>query len=224
MENDIIKPIVRTDSAPVRAKRRLPMIIIILAAFSIGLSLYARWTPLFPGDLDFITFMQSISNTPLTWLMAGISWIFGDWHAALLVVPAGALIWFFLGRPPSLLVFAAALISLLNDAFKLAVNRPRPSPEQVHIIGINHGNGFPSGHAFFATIFLGVLAYLLFTYLKKNSLRVFSLAVLILLALLVGTSRIYLGAHWPSDVLGGYIVGGLFLAVLIRTYKYVHNS
>lgn len=204
--------------------RHLVVISGILAILSLGLALYAHWAPLFPYDQRLILWLQSLANPPVTWIMVQISWIFGDWHAMLLVIPAAILVWRFLGRPQGIMILAAGLISLLDAAIKLGINRPRPTPFQVHIIGINHGNGFPSGHTFFATIFLGFLAYLLFTGLKNRHQRILSLIVLIFFALLVGTSRIYLGAHWPSDVLGGFVIGGFFLTLLIMGYKFFFNT
>lgn len=201
------------------ANRNLLIIIGVLAFFSLSLSLYARWTSFFPGDLYLILLLQSFSNTALTSVMEWVSWIFGGWQAILLVIFAGLLVGWRLGRLEFIIVWGAGLISLLDQAFKFAVSRPRPSPEQVQVIGINYYNGFPSGHAFFAILFLGILAYILITHSRKRSLPILFLIVIILLILLVGTSRIYLGAHWPSDVLGGYIVGGLFLAILIWVYE-----
>jgi undecaprenyl-diphosphatase len=201
------------------ANRNLLIVIGVLALFSLALSLYARWTSLFPGDLCLILFLQSFSNAALTRVMEGVSWIFGGWQATLLVFPAGLLAGWRLSRLECIIVWGAGLISLLDQVFKFAVSRPRPSAEQVQVIGINYYNGYPSGHAFFATLFLGILAYLLFTHSKKQSLRILSLIIFILLVLWVGTSRVYLGAHWPSDVLGGYIIGGLFLAMLIWVYE-----
>jgi membrane-associated phospholipid phosphatase len=198
----------------------LLVIIGVLASLSIALSLYAHWVPIFPRDLYLTLLLQSFNNKPLTLVMMWTSWAFGDWRAALLVIGAGLLVWWKLGRFASIMILIAGLISFLNEGFKDAVNRPRPSPEEVQIIGINHGSGYPSGHTFLATIFLGMLAFLLFTRLKNRLLRILSLVVLIPLALLVGTSRIYLGAHWPSDVYGGYVIGALFLTLLIWGYEW----
>jgi membrane-associated phospholipid phosphatase len=200
--------------------RYLLVIIGLLAAFSAALSLYAYWVPLFPHDLNLIVFLQSFSNEPLTFVMVWTSWAFGDWHAVFPVIAAGLLVWWILGRLEAIMIPLAGIVSLINEVFKNAVHRPRPSAQAVQIIGINHGNGYPSGHAFFATIFLGLLAYMLFTRLKSRILRAFSLVALTLLALLVGASRIYLGAHWPSDVYGGYVIGGLFLVLLIGGYEW----
>jgi undecaprenyl-diphosphatase len=201
------------------ANRNLLIIIGVLAVFSLILSLYAMCTLFFPGDLNLILLLQSFSNSALTPVMEGVSWIFAGWHAILLVFPAGLLVGWWLSRLECFVVWGAGLISLLNEAFKVAVDRPRPSPEQVQVIDIYHDGAYPSGHAFFVTLFLGILAYILFTHLKKRNLRIISTVILIMLILLVGTSRIYLGAHWPSDVFGGCIVGGLFLAILIWLYE-----
>ncbi len=118
------------------------------------------------------------------------------------------------------------LITLVNTALKLAINRPRPSADLVHVLSPEQGNGFPSGHAFFAILILGLTAYFISINLKNRALRMLVLAALIALILLTGTSRVYLGVHWPSDVIGGYLIGGVFLTALTwfhRTWKAHHS-
>lgn len=205
------------------SKHYLMPIMGVLAAFSIGLSLWAHWCPPFLGDRKIMLLLQSLSNPLLTWVMEWTSFIFTKWPATLMVIVAGIIVGWRLGRRAGFMVLVAGILSSIDEAVKLAVGRPRPSPEQVQILGtdllgMNQGNGYPSGHAFFATIFLGFLAYLLFTHIQNRRLRWFSLIILIMLVLLVGASRIYLGAHWPSDVLGGYIIGGFFLSILVWRY------
>ena len=80
-------------------------------------------------------------------------------------------------------------------------------------------NGFPSGHAFFAIMILGLLAYFAFITVKKRLPRVSLIVFLIALILLVGVAMVYMGSHWPSDILGGYLIGGVFLTALIWFHR-----
>ena len=89
---------------------------------------------------------------------------------------------------------------------------------------IYHGSSFPSGHAFFAVMFLGILAYLFFSHVKKNGWRMVALVIVILIILLIAFSRIYLGLHWASDALGGWVYGGLFLCLLIGLSPTIKSS
>jgi membrane-associated phospholipid phosphatase len=207
--------------------RRNLILASILAAIAIALSIYARWMPLFPYDVQLVILLQSYASEPLTALMVWISRLFDDWYAVLLVILAGLLVWWKLGRLPGIMVYLAGLLSLFHFLWKEAVGRPRPSAKQVYIIDINHDSGFPSGHSFFAIIFLGFLAYLVVVKINNRTLKAISFTLLFALILLVGFSRMYLGAHWPSDVLGGYVSGSLFLVLLIwiyeRTEKYLHQ-
>lgn len=124
------------------------------------------------------------------------------------------------------MVLVAGLITLVNMALKLAIDRPRPSPDLVQVLALEEGSGFPSGHAFFVILVLGLAAYFASVNLKSPVLRTLIVAALIVLILLTGVSRVYLGVHWPSDVLGGYLIGGAFLTAFIwfhRTWKAEHS-
>ncbi len=202
-----------------KSHRNLLIIIGILSIFSITLSLFARRTPTFPGDLSLTLILQSNSNETLALAMKWASILFTSWPADLMVFLTGLILWWRIGRLEGVLVWGAGLFSLINEVFKWAVARPRPSAEQVKILMAGVGYGYPSGHAFFSILFLGTLAFFLFAHLQNQTLRMTSLIILILLILLVGTSRVYLGDHWPSDVLGGYVLGGLFLEGLIWFYE-----
>jgi undecaprenyl-diphosphatase len=204
---------------------KFKLIIGFLAILASAISIYARFTLMFPGDLYLTLRLQSFNNHLLLSIMECISFIFGGWPAVLVVLVIGIIVWWRIGRLEAIMIPAAGLITLLNTALKLAINRPRPSADLVHVLSPEQGNGFPSGHAFFAVLILGLTAYFVSVNLKNRNLRILALAGLIALILSVGTSRVYLGVHWPSDVIGGYLIGGAFLTALIwfhRTWKARH--
>jgi len=204
---------------------KFKLIIGFLAILALIISIYARFTLRFPGDLYLTLHLQSFDNHFLLSFMDSISFIFGGWSSVLVVVIISIIVWWRIGRLEAIMIPVGGLLTLVNTALKLAINRPRPSADLVHILSREQGNGFPSGHAFFAIVILGLLAYFAFINLKNRVLRMLVLAGLIALILLIGTSRVYLGVHWPSDVIGGYLIGGAFLTALIwfhRTYKARH--
>jgi membrane-associated phospholipid phosphatase len=133
----------------------------------------------------------------------------------LVVVIIGILVWWRIGRLEAILIPVAGLLTLVNTALKLAIKRPRPSADLVQVLSREQDYGFPSGHAFFAIVVLGLLAYFIFVNGKNHTLRTVALVGLIALVLLIGASRVYLGVHWSSDIIGGYLFGGVFLTGLI---------
>jgi membrane-associated phospholipid phosphatase len=137
-----------------------------------------------------------------------------------LAVGGSLIAWRYLGRLEAVLVLAAALTSLVDSALKLAISSARPTADLVQVFEAHKsGTGFPSGHALFAAVFLGFIAYLTAIHVQQRRLRILILPTLLALILLIGASRVYLGAHWPSDVLGGYLIGGIFLSAIIWIYR-----
>jgi membrane-associated phospholipid phosphatase len=186
-----------------------------LTALATVLCICAHWEPRFPGDLRLTLLIQSVESRPLDFIMEWVTHLTAGWPAAVLIVIAGITVWRCLGKLEAGLVLMTGLGFPIYSALKLAVNRPRPTSDLVRVFEVEAGKSFPSGHAFFAIVFWGLLAYFVFTYLQKRGLRAMTLSGLLMIILLIGASRVYLGAHWPSDVLGGYVVGGVFLTILV---------
>jgi len=96
---------------------------------------------------------------------------------------------------------------------KNMVNRPRPPLTEALVTETSYS--FPSGHTFIAVAFYGLITFFLFHSLQKKYLKNISLILGIILVILIGASRIYLGAHWPSDVLASYASGLAWLSIII---------
>jgi len=110
-------------------------------------------------------------------------------------------------------VLAPAIGGLLDAALKQFYNRPRPLFRDPAVF--EDTLSFPSGHSLASLIAFGLLAYVLVLILPRVWMRVAVVVLLGLLVLSIGFSRAYLGAHYLTDVLGGFAVGGCWLAVCI---------
>ncbi|WP_214658867.1 phosphatase PAP2 family protein [Candidatus Formimonas warabiya] len=97
---------------------------------------------------------------------------------------------------------------IMNELLKWIFQRSRPDiARMVQVTGYS----FPSGHAMVSFAFYGMLAYLTWINLTKRKTKVFCTGILLLLICAIGISRIYLGVHYPSDVLAGFAAGGFWL-------------
>jgi undecaprenyl-diphosphatase len=103
--------------------------------------------------------------------------------------------------------------ALLNVILKSIFLRPRPFYPHAYLT--DTGFSFPSGHAMISITFYGTLTYLAFMLVKSWKKRSFMIVGLLILSILIGFSRLYLGVHYLSDVLAGWSAGGLWLAICI---------
>jgi len=158
------------------ANRNKLLLIGGLVVLTLAVSFYARWTSRFPGDLQLTLLLQSIDNGLLRSVMEWSSFLFGGWRAVLFVVAGAAAVWWRLGRLEGAAVLVAGLVSLVDSAIKVVVNRPRPTPDLVRVFVAESESGFPSGHALFAALVLGTIAYFIATHVRKRRLRLLSLA------------------------------------------------
>lgn len=111
-------------------------------------------------------------------------------------------------RTALLLVVATSLGSVSVELIKALVSRSRP--DLIGRLMEETSRSFPSGHAALSAIVYLTLATLLFPVLPRRRVRAFVVIVATVLTLLVGLSRVYLGVHWPSDVVAGWAFGGVW--------------
>lgn len=106
------------------------------------------------------------------------------------------------------------IITVLNQLLKRILQRPRPT--EFRIIE-ETGYSFPSGHSMVSMAFYGYLIYLIYKYVENKHVKWISIVLLSILICSIGVSRIYLGVHYTSDVLGGFLVSISYLILFIST-------
>lgn len=109
-----------------------------------------------------------------------------------------------------LVLLNLAVSGALNQALKRIVQRPRPT--EYRLIEEN-GYSFPSGHSMVSAAFYGFFIYLIFKTVKNKYIKWGSITLLSILIILIGTSRIYLGVHYTSDVLAGFVISISYLVI-----------
>jgi len=132
------------------------------------------------------------------------------------IAVAAWLLWQKLWRTLVYWLLATAGGSAINSAIKLAIHRVRPG--DMHYSGVSIYS-FPSGHSTTNAVIYGFLAIVLMRQVRP-AWRIVIVTIAIVYVLLIATSRLYLGAHWFSDVIGGLAFGSLWLAMLGLFYLY----
>ena len=216
LDNAVIAP------RPTRRYRAavFQLYLLIASAGFVVLAVAARFIPYFPIDLAITRAVQSYHGVAFDRMMFGMSWI-GFLPQSLAF-----------GFIPLVLLFAAGLrweavaglmavaSSGVAGLVKFVVHRPRPSIDLVHVFHELAHSGFPSGHVLTFSAICGYFAFLAHTLLKPSWERTAVLAAVPVLCLLMGLSRIYQGQHWFSDVAGAYLLATLWLALVIRVYRW----
>lgn len=148
--------------------------------------------------------------------------ILGDkYFIALLVVCIAAFLWVKKKRfTAAVLVINLADIVILNKVVKAIVKRPRP----IDMLIEKDGYSFPSGHAMLTIGVYGLLIYLINKSRLDDKIKKISTIVLSIIILLVGITRIYLGVHYPSDIIGGYLLSFAYLMIFILAIDKVKNK
>ena len=123
---------------------------------------------------------------------------------------------------PVLFAFAYGLEALCSVISKNVIHRPRPDGvlRELSVSGFS----YPSGHVLAATVIYGLLAYLLLRSVKSHLVRLFIILLAVTMVLLVGISRIYFAVHYPTDVVGGVLLGSVILTVLVTAVEMTQRS
>jgi len=122
-------------------------------------------------------------------------------------------------RNEALLIISTLFSGIIGLALKMLINRPRPTKDIVVLLEDTKYQSFPSGHVLFYTVFFGsLILIILSTNIFTRKVRTISALACLSMIFFGAISRVYLGAHWFTDVLGGFILGIMFLFITGRSY------
>ncbi len=165
--------------------------------------------------IDIITYEVVIKNIRNSFLTAFFKFItFLGSQYTILFITLLSFIFIKNKKVPIAILTNSIIITVLNILLKNIVDRPRP---QGYRIIEETGYSFPSGHSMISMAFYGLILYIIFTNCKNKKIRNTLCVFFIVLIFLIGFSRIYLGVHYASDVLGGFLISISYL-ILFTTF------
>ncbi|MFF9497509.1 phosphatase PAP2 family protein [Streptomyces flaveolus] len=181
----------------------------------------AEWRPLtgLDDDIARTTHRWAVDETGVTHAMRILTdWVWDPWTMRLLCALVVVWLWWRRGDRRTAVWLAATCLlgSLLQQLLKAAVDRPRPVwPDPVDSA---HYAAFPSGHAMTATFVCGLLVWLLHHHGAPRGPRLTALAAAVISVAGVGVTRVWLGVHWTTDVVAGWLLGALVVALAVLAH------
>ncbi|MCH6264261.1 MULTISPECIES: phosphatase PAP2 family protein [Neobacillus] len=192
--------------------------VISLAAFALMATLIEAHK-IVQFDSTLISSVQGLESPALTAIMKFFTFI----GSTKIVVILSLLIIFFLYKVLhhrlELILFIAVIAGtpIINSILKSIFHRARPEFHRLIEIG---GYSFPSGHAMNAFSVYGILAFLLWRHIATRTGRILLIIFSTIMILMIGISRIYLGVHYPSDIIGGYFASGFWMTTAIWFFQW----
>lgn len=195
--------------------------IILLGFIALTALVYA-----FPHSVIDIEFSEEIQEHPFPLLdsvMKSISAVGIFPYSVIIVLCMALIFYFFKFRREALYICLTLISGVVSASLKIIINRPRPTEDMVRIVEKASHQSFPSGHVLFYVVFFGFLTLLMY-HIKSiaRALRITIASISLFLVFTIPFSRVYLGAHWFTDVLAGFLAG--MLCLLILSYFYLRKS
>lgn len=177
------------------------------AACAIVVLRLGGWMRGLPSEVLLLAHLHSQLPTVLDWIVVALPWLGTNLVFIPVLGPGCWYLWRKRGRPDLATIIAVATIGnyLIGTVLKVVFERPRPSIWLAR--GEFTGASYPSGHAMAVTSVIGLVAILLY----EEKSKVWPVAAWLLLLIATCYSRLYLGVHWPTDVIGGLLAGATWL-------------
>ncbi|MDR7240564.1 phosphatase PAP2 family protein [Neobacillus drentensis] len=170
-------------------------------------------------DRNIIAAIQGLESPLLTKVMKFFTFIGSTPVVIVLIILLIIFLYKVLNHRLELILLISAIIgsAVLNQILKQIFHRIRPNFHR--LIDIS-GYSFPSGHAMNAFTVYVIISFLLWRHIPSKWGRSLLICISTVMILAIGISRIYLGVHYPSDIIGGYLASGFWLAVAIWFFQY----
>lgn len=195
---------------------------LVLAIISIGFIVLTILVMLHPTsfiDIEFSEEIQEHQNKFLDTAMYLISCPGFMPEAPIMIVCTSLLLFIFKYKKAAVYILFTMVAGLVSTIVKVLVNRPRPTDDLVRVVLKTTQQSFPSGHVLFYVVFFGFVVVLMYQLegIAKWA-RVMVALISLFMIFIIPFSRIYLGAHWFTDVTGGFLLGLLCLYLLSWLY------
>lgn len=196
----------------------LILCILSLICFSLVATLF-QGQQIAQFDHHMITLIQRMESSELTLLMKVFTSIGSTQIVVTLSLSAILFLYFVLHHRYELIFFISMVAgtAIINHILKLYFVRQRPD---LHRLIQETGYSFPSGHSMEAFALYASLAFLLWRHLSTRIGRSIIILLCVVMIILIGMSRIYLGVHYPSDVIGGYLASGVYFTLGVWLFQW----
>ncbi|SDX60608.1 phosphatase PAP2 family protein [Paenibacillus sp. CF384] len=195
----------------------LILFILAIAGFQ-GLSMLVSRDKLKPFDETIIAAVQGQENDGLTSIAKVFNKIGSTSTMIPIVLIVAVLLFFVFKHRKELVLLLGGMLgsTLLNELLKPMYERDRPN---IHRLVEQHGFSYPSGNAMAAFTFYVLITYLLWRHIRLRRWRLALLCFSAAMIMIMGVSRIYLGVHYPSDILAGFWLSACWVALCIRLFR-----
>lgn len=211
------------NSNPLWLIRSLPVLIVLVLLLA-GLSYTVYVMPDLPIDLTVARAVQGFNFPGYEQLLiaSGLPGYPPQVYAEFVAI---VVILFLIGQRWEAVSFAFGTVGIgaVGLALKLLIDRPRPSPELIHVLNPQLDGGkfsYTAGHVQSYVVMLGFIAFLILSQTDRRAWQNLLLVIIGVMIVLIGVSRVYSGEHWFTDVVGGYLLGLIWLGVTIRFYEW----
>lgn len=193
--------------------KKTNIILISLIILFLILTVFVKTGKTLGIDNAIYNFIISFQNDKLTYFIKFITKFANVKIIAIIVILFLIIKRNFIGIIPTIV---AIDVEILNLVLKFILKRDRPNILQ--LISVDNYS-YPSGHAMISMGVYGCFIYLIYKYVDNKKIKICSIVLLSLLILLIGFSRIYLGVHYFSDIIGGFIISICYLIIFDKVIK-----